>query len=127
MGDRLVQTFKVVWLLLQVQMAGNCKLATLLQRRKLCTKHREYNRLSLLLLYRQIKLQSLVKHVGSLVGIKTGSKNRSYLPQSENSSVPHPLCKKSMKMFYLKSSEEYGGINNRKHRRECQWKLMFQK
>ena len=40
-------------------MAGNCKLATSLQKRKLCTKHREYNELSLLFLERQITLCSL--------------------------------------------------------------------
>ena len=37
---------------LQVPFAWNCKLATLLQKRKLCMKHREYNGLSLLLLER---------------------------------------------------------------------------
>ena len=40
-------------------MARNCKLATLLQKRKLCMKYREYNGLSLLLLERQISLHSL--------------------------------------------------------------------
>ena len=53
-------------------MAGNCKLATLLQKTKLYTKHREYNGLSLLLLEGQITLHLLWC---SYVGIKTGSKN----------------------------------------------------
>ena len=39
-----------VGLFLQVPVAWNCKLATLLQKRKLYTKHRKYDGLSLLLL-----------------------------------------------------------------------------
>ena len=72
MGDRLVQTFLSVGMVLQVPFAGNCKLNTLLHKRKLCTKHRGYNELSLLLLERQITLHLLWR---SYVGIKTGGKN----------------------------------------------------
>ena len=61
---------------MQVLLAGNCKLTTLLQKRKLRTKHREYNELSLLLLERQITLYLLccIKLVDMLelkLGVKT--------------------------------------------------------
>ena len=52
-------------------MAGNCKLATLLKKGKLCTKDREYNGLSLLLLERQIKLHLLLCYRVKL-GVKSG-------------------------------------------------------
>ena len=65
-----------VYFFLQVQLVGNCKLATLLQKRKICTKHRDYNGLSLLLLERQITLYSLwcnklVVALGLKLGLKT--------------------------------------------------------
>ena len=55
MGDRLVQTFLSVCLFLQVQLAGKCKLATLLRN------------------YVQNTESTMV--VCSYVGIKTGNKN----------------------------------------------------
>ena len=77
MGDRLVQTFG---LFLQVPLAGNCKLATFLQKRKLCTKQREYNGLSLLLLERQITLHSLwCNKLVVMLGLKLGVKPELYL------------------------------------------------
>ena len=62
---------------MQIPLAGNYKLATLLQKRKLCTKHREYNGLSLLLLERQITLHlswynKLVVMLGIKLGVKMG-------------------------------------------------------
>ena len=57
-------------------MAGNCKLATLLQKIKLCMKHREYNLLSLLLLERQITLHSLwCNKLVVRLGLKLGVQN----------------------------------------------------
>ena len=54
-------------------MARNCKLATLLQKRELYTKHREYNELSLLLLERQITLYSLWRNkLLVMLGLKLG-------------------------------------------------------
>ena len=59
----------------KVPLAGNCKLATLLQKRKLCTKHILYNGLSLLLLEGHITLHllwcnMLVVRLGLKLGVK---------------------------------------------------------
>ena len=80
-------------------MAGNCKLANLLQKRKLCTKHREYNVLSLLLLEGQITLHLLWC---SYVGIKTGGKNRYKLASEIVSKVESKTGSKNSILAFLK-------------------------
>ena len=82
MGDRLVQTFQSACIFLQVPLGWNYTLATLLQKRKLCTKHREYNDLSLLLLERYIAF-IMVQQIDSFVWNKTGSKLRIELGSRE--------------------------------------------
>ena len=75
MGDRLVQTFYSVGLFLQVPLAGNCKLATLLQKKKTMykTQIRVYNGFSLRLLERQITLHLLwCNKMVVMLGLKLG-------------------------------------------------------
>ena len=59
-------------------MAGTSKLAILLQKRKICMKHREYHGLSLLLLGRQFTLILVDKLVVMLV-LKLGAKRKGKL------------------------------------------------
>ena len=89
MGDRLVQTFWSVCLFLQVPLAGNCKLANLLQKRKLCTK----------CLYQGVK-------VSSYVGIKTGSKNRSKVRSEIVSKVWSTPRSKNSVLAFLKCMDQ---------------------
>ena len=93
MGDRLVQTFWSVGLFLQVPLAGNCKLATLLQKRKLCTKRRLH------CLYCGVK-------VSSYVGIKTGSKNKSKARSEIVSKVWSTPRSKNSVLAFLKCMDQ---------------------
>ena len=102
-----------VGLFLQVPLAWNCKLATLLQKRKLCTKHRKYNGLSLLLLERlyyihtwcilEIKLGvNLEVKLG--VGSKTVSKNSvlAFIKCTERSVLAFLKCMDVSVLVFLK-------------------------
>ena len=90
MGDSLVKTFQSVGLFLQVPFAGNCKLATLLQKRKLCTKHRLYNGLSLLFLEGQITLHLFwCNKLLVMLGLKLGVNLELKLGVKLGEKIPH--------------------------------------